>query len=104
MLAVMTGYTNDFIFPHYGARRFIGNIILPDMRPIAVIFGGQFGVIVQNKRHIMAVRDRHELRNRFGNKRFISRVIVSIFQTQLQASDIARGQRFIKQRSEFGHM
>ena len=55
-------------------------------------------------RHIMAVRDRHELRNRFGNKRFIGRVIVSIFQTQLQASDIARGQRFIKQRSEFGHM
>ena len=52
----------------------------------------------------MAVRDRHELRNRFGNKRFISRLIVSIFQTQLQASDITRGQRFIKKRSEFGHM
>jgi len=81
MPAVMAGDAEDGIVADKGAGVFCRHIILADMHAVAAEFGGQSGVVVQNKSNIMPVYYRHELRYRRGNFCPIGRHVIRRFET-----------------------
>ena len=91
MPAVAAGHADDAVRPEQTARLLIGRVLLADMHPVAVELGGEVGAIVHDERDIARLGDR--LQNAGGAP---DRVVVDVLQPQLQAGDIAAGERLVE--------
>ena len=91
--AVAAGNADDAVGAQQPARLGIGHVVLADMHPVASEFGGEVGAVVHDEGDAARLRDRLQDPGRAPH-----RVVVHILQAQLQAGDIAAGQR----RRQFG--
>src|SRR5580704_3910364 len=89
--AVAAGYPDDAVGPEEAARLGVGHILLADMDAVAIELGGEVGPIVHNEGDAALLRDR--LQNAGGAA---DRVVLDLLQAQLQARNIAAGERFLQ--------
>ena len=61
------------------------------MHPVAIEFGGEVGAVVHDERHVVILGDR--LQDPRGAP---NRVIVDLFEAQLQTGDIAASERLLR--------
>ena len=91
MPAVAAGHPDDALGAEEPARLGVRRILLADMHPVAVEFGGKVGPVVHDE------RDAALLRNRLQDPRGTpDRGVVDLLQPELQAGDIAPGERFLE--------
>src|SRR6516164_2051131 len=79
---------DDMVRPQQPPRLGIRHVLFPDMQAVAVELDGEIGAIIHDERNTAI------LRNRFQDPRSPTyRVVVDLLQAQLQASNVAAGER-----------
>ena len=91
MTAVAAGHADNAVRPEQAARLLVGRVLLADMHPVAIEFGGEVGAIVHDERDIARLRDR--LQDAGGAA---DRVVVHVLQAELQARDVAARERLVE--------
>src|SRR5439155_8578333 len=91
MPAVAAGDPDDPVGPEEPARLVIRRVLLADMHAVAAELGGKVGAVVHDEGDAALLRDR--LQDLRGAP---DRGIVDLLQPQLQAGDIAAGERFLE--------
>src|SRR6266446_3976654 len=91
MPAVAAGHPDDAVGPEEAARLGVGHILFADMDAVAIELGGEVGPVVHDEGDATLLRDR--LQNAGGAA---DRAILDLFQAQLQARNIAAGERLFQ--------
>ena len=87
----MASDADDLLVTDQPARLRIGRVFLPHMAAVGSHFGGDIGPVIDDKRDLVRMRDRHQ-----NVDRVTDRVIRRVLQAQLQAGNVTARQRRFK--------